>query len=83
LIGHAQTAAEIQHTHRHAARAQFATAALVRADLARLGILPDGGNYLAGCVFTNAWYQGFTDEANRRHLTHIEQEIRQLAVFSA
>lgn len=61
--------------------AAFATQPLDRATLENIGSLPDGQNYLSGCVFTCAWYQGFDDELNRRHLQHIEEEISQLAVF--
>lgn len=63
-------------------RATFATAPLLRETLQDLGALPCGMNYLAGCLFTSPWYAGFDDAANMAHLQTIEQEIRELSVFS-
>ncbi|MDE1151473.1 MAG: hypothetical protein PW788_02955 [Micavibrio sp.] len=43
-----------------------------------IGILPSGQNYLSGCLFTSAWYDGLDDDANRMHLRHIEEDIKRL-----
>lgn len=73
--------AALLRCHGQAAAARFAAEPLNREGLECIGLLPDGRNYLASCIFTCAWYAGFDDDANRRHLAHIEQEIIQLAVF--
>ena len=44
----------------------------------KTGIAPDGSNYLAGCVFSKAWYRGIEDEFNLTHLRHIETDVNQL-----
>lgn len=74
--------AALVRCHDTAAQKHFATLPLDRAALAHLGLLPDGGMYLDGCVFTSSWYAGFDDDFTRRHLQHIEVEVSQLAVFS-
>lgn len=63
-------------------RALIASAPLERSRLQEMGQLPDGGNYLAGCLFTSLWYAGFDDEQSCQRLRHIEQEVSQLAVFN-
>ncbi len=63
-------------------RKMIASAPLVRSRLQDMGLLPDGGNYLAGCLFTSLWYAGFDDEQTCARLRHIEQEVSQLSVFN-
>lgn len=60
-----------------------ATQALQRAELQQMGLLPDGINYLAGCVFTSAWYDGFDDPALCQRLDHVQEEIKQSFVFNS
>jgi hypothetical protein len=51
---------------------------LRREYLQNLGLLPNGSNYLRGCLFSGAWYEGPNDDFNLAHLRHIEQDIQQL-----
>jgi hypothetical protein len=46
--------------------------------LQSLGSLPNGRNYLSGCLFMGGWYNMIEDEFNRTHLRHIERDIAQL-----
>lgn len=52
---------------------------LRRGAMEGIGILPDGRNYLAGCLFTSEWYGRLDDEFNAMHLKHIQQDIRYLS----
>ncbi len=51
---------------------------LRRGQIQSVGDLPTGHNYLGGCMFTSAWYDGLEDDVNRTHLRHIENDIRLL-----
>lgn len=62
-------------------RKSIASQALQRSALQHMGQLPDGHNYLSGCLFTSLWYAGFDDEASCQRLRYIEQDISQLSVF--
>lgn len=56
------------------------TSGLKKGAVEGIGILPNGHNYLKGCLFTSDWYSGLDDEFNRMHLRHIQQDLaRQLA----
>ena len=63
-------------------RKVIASQPLVRSNLQDMGLLPDGANYLAGCLFTSLWYAGFDDGHTCQRLRHIEQEVSQLTVFN-
>lgn len=63
-------------------RKTIASMPMERGRLQNMGLLPDGSNYLAGCLFTSLWYAGFDDEQTCQRLRHIEQEVSQLSVFN-
>ena len=63
-------------------RKVIASEPLLRGRLQDMGMLPDGANYLAGCLFTSLWYAGFDDDLACQRLAHIEQEVSQLTVFN-
>lgn len=54
------------------------TGALRRGAMESIGILPNGTNYLSGCLFTSDWYARIDDAFNCMHLKHIQQDISAL-----
>ncbi len=59
--------------------AMLGTQSFRREEMQLTGQLPNGRNYLAGCLFTSLWYQGPDSEINRIHLQHIESDLKKIA----
>jgi hypothetical protein len=59
-------------------RARVGKKALQRSLLQHVGLLPCGLNYLSGCSFASAWYDGLDDSFNIEHLRHIEKDVIQV-----
>lgn len=56
----------------------FGRRALRRGDMQRIGYLPSGENYLAGCYFTGTWYRARECETNSAYLLHLEKDIKNI-----
>jgi hypothetical protein len=57
---------------------KIGTRAAGQESMQRVGMLPDGKNYLSGCLFTGGWYGGLKDDLNCMHLKYIERDLCQL-----
>lgn len=55
------------------------TVSMKRSMVEGIGILPNGHNYLGGCLLAGDWYARLDDEFNLAHLRHIQQDINGLA----
>ncbi|MBI1215747.1 MAG: hypothetical protein GC185_08010 [Alphaproteobacteria bacterium] len=51
---------------------------LARRAAEKLGLLPNGLNYLSGCPFNSEWYGRQEDDINRMHLLHLQRDILQV-----
>lgn len=58
--------------------AALGTETLRRGMIEGIGVMPNGLNYLAGCLFAGGWYDGLHDDFNRVHLRHIQEDICRL-----